>query len=436
MHKSSNHSEFILGIDVGTSGMRAVVVESKGFSEEKIVFSTTVTMPFPERTSNQSEQNPAIWLMTLEKLFSQLQSFNNVSKITKLVLDATSSTVLLCDQNGTPKTPALMYDDKRAQTQANLIKKAGPNESGAHGASSTLAKVLWLENHLQATQSQQDLNAYFICHQIDFLNCFLTGKTNITDENNALKLGYDSMRQGWPEWVKKLVSIPLPDVVAPGTGLAKIQPGLAQQYGFTPNLMVYTGTTDSIAAFLASGANQVGDAVTSLGSTLAIKLLSDRPVFAPQYGIYSHHLKGQWLVGGASNAGGAVLLKYFALDTLIELLPQIHFDKPTHLHYYPLLEPGERFPISNAKLPPKLTPRPDSDIEFLQAIIEGLVEIEVLAYERLSELGTPKVKRIFTAGGGLKNAVWMTLRAQQLTAEIEPANNTDAAFGVTRLISK
>lgn len=431
---SSNRSEFILGIDVGTSGMRAVVVESKGFSNEIIEFSTTVTMPFPDRTDSQSEQNPTVWLMTLEKLFSQLQAYRNLSKITKLVLDATSSTVLLCDRNGTSKTPALMYDDKRAQAQATLIKKVGPDESGAHGASSTLAKVLWLENHLQTTQDRFDPNAYFICHQIDFVNHFLTGKTNITDENNALKLGYDSVHQCWPEWVKELVSTPLPDVVAPGTELAKIQPGLAQQYGFNSNLMVYTGTTDSIAAFLASGAHQVGDAVTSLGSTLAIKLLSDRPVFAPQFGIYSHHLKGQWLIGGASNAGGAVLLKYFSLDTLIELLPQIDIDNPTHLHYYPLLTSGERFPIADAELSPKLAPRPSSDVAFLQAMIEGLVEIEVLAYQRLTELGAPKVERIFTAGGGLKNAVWMTLRAQQLTAKIEPANNSDAAFGVTRLL--
>ncbi|MBD3612213.1 MAG: carbohydrate kinase, partial [Hydrogenovibrio crunogenus] len=240
--------------------------------------------------------------------------------------------------------------------------------------------------------------------------------------------------QCWPERVNELVSTPLPDVVAPGTELAKIQPGLAQQYGFNSNLMVYTGTTDSIAAFLASGAHHVGDSVTSLGSTLAIKLLSDRPVFAPQFGIYSHHLKGQWLIGGASNAGGAVLLKYFSLDTLIELLPQIDIDNPTHLHYYPLLTSGERFPIADAELSPKLAPRPSSDVAFLQAMIEGLVEIEVLAYQRLTELGAPKVERIFTAGGGLKNAVWMTLRARQLTAKIEPANNSDAAFGVTRLL--
>jgi len=434
MLKLSNHSEFILGIDVGTSGIRAVVVETKGLSNPTIQFSTSVTMPFPNRNENQSEQKPTIWLMTLEKLFSQLQSYDNLSKITKLVLDATSSTVLLCDQSGTPYTSALMYDDKRAQTQANLIKTIAPSDSGAHGASSTLSKVLWLENHLTRSLNQFNPRSYVICHQIDFLNHFLTGRLNITDENNALKLGYDSVHQCWPDWVEKLVSSPLPKVVTPGTELAKIQPGLAKKYNFNPNLTIYTGTTDSIAAFLASGAEQVGDAVTSLGSTLAVKLLSNHPVFAPRYGVYSHHLKGQWLVGGASNAGGAVLLKYFSLDNLIKLLPQINIDTPTDLHYYPLLTPGERFPIAEAELKPKLTPRPKSDTKFLQALIEGLVEIEALAFERLKELGAPDVNRIFTAGGGLKNDIWMAIRQQHLTAEIEPSKNSDAAFGVTRLL--
>ena len=56
------------------------------------------------------------------------------------------------------------------------------------------------------------------------------------------------------------------------------------------------GTTDSIAAFLASGASKAGQAVTSLGSTLAIKMLSTTPVEDNKRGIYSHRLGSQWLV--------------------------------------------------------------------------------------------------------------------------------------------
>jgi sugar (pentulose or hexulose) kinase len=67
----------------------------------------------------------------------------------------------------------------------------------------------------------------------------------------------------------------------------------------------FKGTTDSIAAFLASGANKAGQAVTSLGSTLAIKLISKVPVDDSEKGIYSHRLDDTWLVGGASNVGCA-----------------------------------------------------------------------------------------------------------------------------------
>ena len=58
----------------------------------------------------------------------------------------------------------------------------------------------------------------------------------------------------------------------------------------TVSVLRCVGTTDSIAAFLASGAAGVGEAVTSLGSTLAIKLLSAQPVDDSRYGVYSHRL--------------------------------------------------------------------------------------------------------------------------------------------------
>jgi len=64
------------------------------------------------------------------------------------------------------------------------------------------------------------------------------------------------------------------------------------------NLISLAGTTDSIAAFVASGAQQLGQAVSSLGSTLAIKALSSRPVQDSSRGIYSHRLSKDelWLV--------------------------------------------------------------------------------------------------------------------------------------------
>jgi sugar (pentulose or hexulose) kinase len=90
-----------------------------------------------------------------------------------------------------------------------------------------------------------------------------------------------------------------------------IKPDLVTRFAIPKDCVIYTGTTDSIAAFLASGANSLGEAVTSLGSTLVLKLLSSQKVDDSNYGIYSHRLGNLWLTGGASNTGGAVLKSFF-----------------------------------------------------------------------------------------------------------------------------
>jgi sugar (pentulose or hexulose) kinase len=196
------------------------------------------------------------------------------------------------------------------------------------------------------------------------------------------------------------LELPVAQVVAPGSHLGPVIPGLAQRFNLSPACQVVAGTTDSIAAFLASGADQTGDAVTSLGSTLVLKLLSQNRVDASQYGIYSHRLGDRWLVGGASNSGGAVLRHFFDAASLAQLSQQINPDISVDLDYYPLLSPGERFPIHDPALPPRLSPRPEDDTLFLQGLLWGIARIEQRGYDLLQRLGASPLKQIYTAGGG------------------------------------
>jgi len=96
--------------------------------------------------------------------------------------------------------------------------------------------------------------------------------------------------------------------------------------------------------------------VTSLGSTLAIKLLSRTRVEDARFGVYSHRLDDKWLVGGASNTGGAVLRQLFTDEQLEKLSEQINPEVPSSLDYYPLPAVGERFPVAD----PNMMPRYDS----------------------------------------------------------------------------
>lgn len=97
----------------------------------------------------------------------------------------------------------------------------------------------------------------------------------------------------------------------PGQAVGAVTGDASSWLGIPEGCLVHAGTTDSIAAFVAAGVSEVGEAVTSLGSTLAVKLLSEEPVEDAAFGVYSHRLGDAWLVGGASNVGGAVVSRIF-----------------------------------------------------------------------------------------------------------------------------
>jgi sugar (pentulose or hexulose) kinase len=271
-------------------------------------------------------------------------------------------------------------------------------------------------------------------HQADWLAFCLHGQPGISDYHNSLKLGYDVGALGYPDWLLALDIAPLlPQVVAPGTAIAPILPTVAQRLGLPPSCQVCAGTTDSIAAFLASGVETPGDAVTSLGSTLVLKLLSTQRVDDGRYGIYSHRLGEMWLVGGASNTGGAVLRSFFSDDDLVHFSAQIDPDRPSGLDYYPLLQPGDRFPINDPYLLPRLTPRPDNPVTFLHGLLEGIARIEAQGYQRLQQLGSTPVQRVYTAGGGAINLTWQAIRQRCLGVPVQVAPQTAAAYGAARL---
>ncbi len=191
--------------------------------------------------------------------------------------------------------------------------------------------------------------------------------------------------------------------------LGLISPVVAKQLGLVNDCAVMAGTTDSIAAFLASGASQPGQAVSSLGSTLALKALSTVPVEDAARGIYSHRLgpsqsnldstKGvestQWLVGGASNVGCAIFrAESFSDNKLSSLSVAINRHEPCELDYYPLLGPGERFPVNDPLKQPVLEPKPKDRKVYLQGLLHSLARIEAQGYAALEQLGATPVTEV------------------------------------------
>ncbi len=409
-----------LGIDFGTSGVRAVVIDLMGQIVAEARYSFV----------GQEVANPAAWARSLYYLLAQIPlPFR--TQINRMAVNGTSATVLLCDHAANPLTPALLYNDARGRDALSDVRFSAPANSPALSATSSLAKGLWWQQTLPLAARSQVSQ---ILHQADWIAGLLHAHPPVSDYHNALKLGYDVRTLSYPDWLLASSIAPwLPAVSEPGEVIAPIRSSLAVEFSLPTSCQICAGTTDSIAAFLASGVCAPGEAVTSLGSTLVLKLLSSQPIDDQTYGIYSHRLADLWLVGGASNTGGAVLKQYFDSDQLAELSAEMDISQPCQLDYYPLIAPGERFPINDPDYSPRLTPRPARDQEFLYGLLSAIAKIEADGYQKLSDLGAPLLRKVYTAGGGAKNVTWQNIRQRQLNVPVSSATQAEAAYGSAQL---
>jgi sugar (pentulose or hexulose) kinase len=401
-----------LGIDLGTSGVRAVVLDER----DRTASSHAAVIASGERW------DPAVlW----DRVATVLQALD-LSGVQAVAVAGTSGTLVAVDADGRALGALSPYSAAADAALVASIRALAPATSAAQGGTSALGRAIGL----QATPG-----VCHILHEADWVAGRLCGRFDTTDENNALKTGYDPVAQAWPAWIGDagMRTALLPRVVAPGAVFATVTPAASAAYGFPRDAVVAAGTTDGCASFLSTGAGAPGDAVTALGSTLTLKLLSDAPVSAPAFGIYSHRLSGKWLAGGASNTGGAVLAAHFSPAELDNLSCCFDPARDSGLGYYPLPRPGERFPINDPHLQPRMLPRPADDAAFLHGLLEGIARIEALGYRRLMEHGAPPVVRVLTVGGGAANPAWTALRARILGVPVVRVATSSAAMGAAML---
>ena len=322
--------ELALGFDFGTSGARCAVVDDEG---------AIVCEPEAYRWgASERQQTAEGWVAALHSLLDSLPA-DVCGKVRRIAVSGTSSSIVLCDKrDGSPaagRGPPRMYDfsvsrQAAGRSGAEALELIGAHAPAAHtvrSPTSALAKLLaW---HFEAPLQEHEC----LAHQADFVAAQLCGVGDDgfrSDWHNALKLGYDVRELRYPTWLVgdeaeaeaeeaaeaeaaaggalgEVVRGRLPRVVMPGAPMGSVSAAAAARWGLPAACEVVGGTTDSIAAFLASGAGAEGDAVSSLGSTLAVKLLSATPCDDAARGVYSHRLADLWLVGGASNVGCAVL---------------------------------------------------------------------------------------------------------------------------------
>jgi len=409
-----------VGIDVGTGGVRAFAVAADG-----TVAGRGAAPVRGRRQGSRHEQDPASWWRAVAAACREALIDIAPQRVRAVATCATSGTILLVDRDGEPLTPALMYDDGRAATQARELGMA---------TSWALPKLLWLLEHELDDDTRPSAR---LAHQADVVTRELVGHPVPADASHALKTGYDAGAGAWPEPVAAALGDHadlLPAVVAPGTLLGDVCADAAAQTGLPAGTPVVAGMTDGCAAQIAAGALRPGDCNSVLGTTLVLKGCSPERIDDPRHGVYSHRSPdGSWLPGGASSSGAGVLVGAFPGADLDDLGRRAAAHEHTRVLAYPLVSRGERFPFAAPDAETFVVGTPDGDGEHAAALMQGLALVERLCFERLARLGAPIGGELSLTGGATRNRAWCQLRADALGRTVRLPEQTESAFGMAIL---
>lgn len=463
-----SQNERFAGFDLGTSGARISVIEpvDEHQGEYREVYSKAISW-------DGDYDDAEAWMNAVKTLLKGAsKSLDDLQSVKSICVSGTSASCLLVNRETrkmTRKPRMYNYDVinnaensgvASAEEALRLLQKHAPPKHTARATTGSLAKLLTWATEEPLGDSE------VLCHQSDFISMNLMEDSNSlsikSDWHNCLKLGYDVREKRWPTWLEKCLkdagitnpvtengSIPL-EIVCPGEPMGTVSKKVAQSLGLSEECVVVGGTTDSNAAFFAAAGTSpaFGTAVTSLGSTLAIKQLSQTYIEDAERGVYSHRFPNflepnseSWLVGGASNVGCAVLRKLsFSNDELDQLSAEIDPTSDSPLSYYPLTKVGERFPVADANKEPVLEPVPASRKEYLHGILQAISDIELQGFEVLTKLGAPPPSIIWTCGGGSRNSMWNKMREKRIASrfqesniKVQKAESTEASYGAALL---
>lgn len=428
---AENSAPLNLGIDIGTQSVRAVVIQEDG----QIVSSGDASLESTKSDAGKHEQDPESWWKVVGEACRQAVGAVPNGDIGNLAICSTSGTILLTDSAGEPLTPAIMYNDGRAEEEARRAQEAGEQLWSSLGyqmrTSFALPKLLWLMGSGMADGATRML------HSADFVASRLAGEVVSTDWSHALKTGYDLVNERWPNEILEDLGVPvelLPPVVRPGSLIGKVQGSASEHTGLPVGTEIRAGMTDGCAAQIAAGALGDGQWNSVLGTTLVLKGVTQELLQDPNGVIYSHrHPDGGWLPGGASNVGAGMLSEEFGNEDLEKLNDAAERHGPATTATYPLTTEGERFPFADPEARSFILDEPDSKTDRYRALLEGVAFVERLCFSYLESLGARVSEPIALTGGGSKSRFWCQLRADVLGLPVIVPRSAEPAVGMAIL---
>ena len=429
---------YVMGLVIGHKGASALISDKNGnvCAQAYCEYLNTGIAAEPGR----NEQHPKVWWIAACSVIRHcletfIESGHSKEDIVSIAAAGSSGTVFLGDANGAPVTSAIIFDDKRASVETELLHNVGRDYENKLGMrfneSYGLPKLLWIKKNMPYEYDHSS----FIMHPADYILAKLTGCVGYTDYATALKTGYDIIDERFSPFIYELgiEEEKLPKIYAPGSVIESVCEAAAEETGLSSRTLVTAGATDGYASGLCSGTVSPGRWATILGNTFGVKGITEN-IVKDRFGrIYCHkHPSGYNMPSGMSNTGGKCLEEVFGIENLKKFDASVLGLIPTNILIYPLSGVGENFPFikKDAK---KFILGYGGEKEMYTAHLEGLSYVEKLAFETMEKLGCKIGHDVYAVGGSTKGLAWLKIRATVLNRCLHVPKVTVPSMGSAML---
>lgn len=429
-----------LGIDLGTSGLRALLLAEDG----GVIGSAEQSYSSEHKHPGWSEQNPADWITALEMAVAELRgSHSEFTDLRAVSVAGHMHGATLLDSAGDVIRPCILWNDTRSDIEAqHLDAMPGVREISGNIVfpGFTAPKLLWVKAH----EPESFARVAKVLLPTAYLNYYLTGDyvADMSDSSGTSWL--DVSGRAWSDTLLtagQMSETQMPRLVEGCQTAGTLRPDLAANWGVSGSVFVAGGAGDNAAAACGLGALNEADGFLSLGTSGVLLAARDGYYPAPDSALHTfcHAVPDRWYQMG-------VMLS--ATDSL-NWLGQISGKNPSDLtrnlgdnlrapgrvQFYPYLS-GERTPHNDASIRGSFTGLgKDTDQSDLTcAVLEGVAYGLSDSYDALAQTGV-RIDRLIGIGGGTQSRYWVKLIATVLDVPIELPQDGEfgAALGAARL---
>ncbi|MBY3118037.1 xylulokinase [Rhizobium laguerreae] len=430
-----------LGLDLGTSGVKAMLIDG----DQKIVGSANGSLDVSRPHSGWSEQEPAHWVRATEEAVAGLKAKHpkELAAVKGIGLSGQMHGATLIDATDKVLRPCVLWNDTRSYVEAAALD-ADPRFRALTGnivfPGFTAPKLAWIEKH------EPDVFGKIakVLLPKDYLRLWLTGDYISEMSDSAGTSWLDTGKRAWSSELlaaTKLSEEQMPALVEGTEQAGKLRSELAAQWGISGDVVVAGGAGDNAASACGMGTVSDGAAFVSLGTSGVLFAANGSYLPKPESAVHAfcHALPNTWHQMGvilsatdALNWHSGVTGKS-AADLTGELGETLK--APTGVTFLPYLS-GERTPHNDAVIRGAFIglEHESSRVVLTQAVLEGVAFAIRDNLEALRSAGTG-ISRVTAIGGGSRSRYWLASIATALGVPVDLPADGDfgAAFGAARL---